>query len=416
MQIGPIFRAMFRHKGRFWLIAVEVALTLAIISNCLNMVLVERQKMNRPTGIDEDNILVVYSEPFDKAFEDKIYARASYDNDLRALRGMPGVHAAAGMHAIPLSGGGSATGRRPRGSEIDTLSAPYFIVSEGVIAALGVELVEGRDFTAADFPTPDDDEASATAEDEAAAEPDLSNVIVTREFAELMYPDGDALGKTIENRNGDSIDTIIGVIERMHNSWPLASFAERVVLYPGEPWSERGARYVVRAEPGMLGELYTTIEDELIRQDEGRLIRVETLAEVKGDTYSGTHAVTKMLGGLSVLLILVTSLGIIGLTSFSVTQRTREIGTRRALGATRTSILGYFLVENWIVTGVGLVVGVGLTYGLNFVLAQWAEVQRIEIPQVAVGVLTIWLAGLAAALAPAIRGTTVQPVTATRNV
>jgi putative ABC transport system permease protein len=112
----------------------------------------------------------------------------------------------------------------------------------------------------------------------------------------------------------------------------------------------------------------------------------------------------------------VTSLGIIGLTSFSVTQRTREIGTRRALGATRLAILRYFLVENWVTTTVGLGLGVGFTYGLNFALANLADVPRIDLPTIGLGMVALWAMGLVAALAPAVRGTTVQPVVATRSI
>ena len=99
-----------------------------------------------------------------------------------------------------------------------------------------------------------------------------------------------------------------------------------------------------------------------------------------------------------------------------MTQRTREIGTRRALGATRGAILRYFLVENWLVTSAGLTLGLVLTYGLNLALAQLAEVSRIGWTQVATGMLVLWLAGLMAALVPALRGTTVPPVLATRTV
>ena len=92
----------------------------------------------------------------------------------------------------------------------------------------------------------------------------------------------------------------------------------------------------------------------------GRIVRVETLSEVKNETYMVTHAMVKMLTGVIGFLILVTSLGIVGLTSSSVTQRIRQIGTRRALGATKGDIVRYFLVENGVITGFGLVFGIAL--------------------------------------------------------
>ncbi len=188
------------------------------------------------------------------------------------------------------------------------------------------------------------------------------------------------------------------------------------MLRPGEPADDRESRYLVRAASGAVDGLYTSLETELLRANDGRIVRVRTLTEIKLESYGAQIAVSKMLGGLSVLLVIVTSFGIIGLTSFSVTQRTREIGTRRALGATRGAILRYFLVENWLITSVGLALGFLATYGLNFALAHWADVARISWPQVAAGMVTFWLLGLLAALAPALRGTTVPPVVATRTV
>ena len=110
------------------------------------------------------------------------------------------------------------------------------------------------------------------------------------------------------------------------------------------------------------------------------------------------------------------ALGVFGVLSFSVSQRTHEIGTRRALGATKFAILRYFLVENWLMTGVGLTLGLVVTFSLNFALAHWADVPQISVTQVAAGMLLLWAIGLLAALAPALKGMTVSPVTATRNL
>jgi putative ABC transport system permease protein len=140
------------------------------------------------------------------------------------------------------------------------------------------------------------------------------------------------------------------------------------------------------------------------------------MREVKAATYGNLDATIRILAGVCVLLILVTTLGIIGLTSFSVANRTHEIGTRRALGATRLSIVRYFLVENWLITTCGLSLGVVLTYALSYCLAELADIPRIGWPVVAFGMLGLWIAGLAAALAPALRGASVPPVVATRTV
>ena len=123
-----------------------------------------------------------------------------------------------------------------------------------------------------------------------------------------------------------------------------------------------------------------------------------------------------MLTGVIVLLLFVTSLGIIGLTSFSVAERTRQIGTRRALGAQRADILRYFLLENWIVTTLGLSLGVLLAVLLNAALVAQLKAHRMDASYLAGGVLLLWAAGLLATWFPALKGARVAPAIATRNV
>ena len=409
MHIGPIFRALLNHRSRFWLITLEIALTLAIVCNCINMVLDQRGRMLRPTGLDEQHILVAEVEPFDKQFEDEQFLRTIYDEDLRKLRAVSGVRAVSAMSAVPLSGGGSATGRKAAGAEINTITAPYFVVGTDVLQTLGVELVEGRDFQPGDFPA---DEGAASGPEYKGA-----NVILTRDLANLLYPEGHAVGRQIQSGGDDpQFDTVVGVIERMHGAWPTSEVAERVMLMPGNPAESRRTNYFVRADPQAAATLAHTVEETLLAVHPGRLVRVQKLSTVKAETYAEQAAFSKLLGGMCVELILVTSLGIVGLTSFSVTQRTHEIGTRRALGATRAGILRHFLVENWVVTGIGLTLGLVLTLGLNFALAHWAEVPRIGVLHVVLGMGALSGAGLLAALAPALRAMLVSPVIATRNV
>jgi len=412
MEIGPIFRALIHNKTRFWLISLEVALTLAITVNCVNMIMDQRAKMLRSSGIDEQNIIIASSEPYAPEFEEDDYVRAAFEEDLRALRALPGVRFVSSMHQRPLSQSGSSTGRRPHGSEIDALSAPFYVVSTDIVDALGVEMLSGRKFRPEDFPTPDEIEAMGE-----GTLPDRRNVIISKGLAEVLFPDGEALGQQIESGSGHAVNTVVGVIKHMHCSWPMSSQAERVMLYPGEPAGSRSTHYVVRMEPGTLDGLFTTVEEELLRVNEGRLVSLVALDELKHEQiYRELVAVNSLLGGVSILLVVVTSLGVVGLTAFSVTERRRQIGTRRALGATRLAILRYFLVENWLITGVGLALGLGLAYSLNFLLAQIADVPRLGFPLVLTGMLLLWLFGLLAALLPAVRSTSVPPVIATQTV
>ncbi|HVH33993.1 MAG TPA: FtsX-like permease family protein, partial [Tahibacter sp.] len=110
------------------------------------------------------------------------------------------------------------------------------------------------------------------------------------------------------------------------------------------------------------------------------------------------------------------ALGIVGMASFWVTQRTKQIGTRRALGATRGSILRYFMTENFLITSLGLLLGILLTYGLNYWLMSNYEAQRLPLVYLAGGIVALLLLGQIAVFGPATRASRVPPAVATRSV
>ena len=124
----------------------------------------------------------------------------------------------------------------------------------------------------------------------------------------------------------------------------------------------------------------------------------------------------KILTFTVVLLIVITSLGIVGLASFSVNRRTKQIGTRRALGATKVAILRYFMTENFIISLVGVAVGAALTIGLNIIMIETFSLTRISWYLVPVAMLMLLLVGQAAVFGPARRASSVPPAVATRTV
>jgi putative ABC transport system permease protein len=410
MHFGPILRALLHQRGRFVLISLEIALTLAIVANCLHLIGHERATIERPTGLDEANLLTVSTRNWGERFFDASYLYAVAERDLARLRAIPGVVAVTTINQFPLSGGGSATGRRAEGSELDTVTTPYFVVTPDGVATLGVELVAGRNLTADDLPPLSEDAV------ELESRAPETNVLLTQALAAKLFPDGEALGKRIASRDGTESNTVVGIVRRMHGSWPLSSVAEDVMLQPGLAAYPANSRFLVRVEPGALAAVRAGIEPALLEVEAERLVDLETMEEVKASTYGGSRAMIQMLSGVAVLLVFVTALGVVGLTAFSVTERTRQIGTRRALGATRGAILGHFLVENWLVTAAGLALGTVLAYALDLMLRESTGAGRLDLSVLVQGMLVLWLAGLLAALVPALRSTRVPPVVATRTV
>lgn len=404
MEFGPIFRSLLNNRTRFWLILIEVALTLAIVVNCTSIFIDKQQSFLAPTGMDVENILVITTEPFGEGFEAEGFVENLSTSDLAQLRSHTSVIDATPIHHIPLSGSGSATSRKRAGSEIDPSTVCYFTVDEHAIKTLGVNLIDGRNFDQAEVEASSDNDGAPV------------NVIITKAFADRVFPDGDAIGSQLSNRQNEVTETIIGVIDRMTGPWPNSSIAANTMLKPGNNADEREMNYLVRAKPGTIDTLYTELEELMVSIETDRIVTVRTLSEIKLRYFRRTLMAMKIWAAVIMLMIIVTSLGIVGLTSFSVTQRTREIGTRRALGATRAAILRYFLLENWLITSIGLAFGTVLTIILNYFLVEYADAPKIDWILIAGGAAVLWVVGLLAALTPAMRATTVTPEIATRTV
>jgi putative ABC transport system permease protein len=120
--------------------------------------------------------------------------------------------------------------------------------------------------------------------------------------------------------------------------------------------------------------------------------------------------------GVIAALLGVTALGITGLASFWVQQRTRTIGIRRALGATRGDILGYFQTENFLIVAFGILPGIAMALGTNLVLMKFYELPRLPLLYLPIGAIALWALGQMAVLHSALRAANVPPVVATRSV
>jgi putative ABC transport system permease protein len=422
MEFGPILRAMGRNKVRFGLIVAEVALTLAIVVNCVALIRDAQGRMAQPSGFDDDNIVRVTSNPFDKAFREDGYLDNVLREDLQVLRSTPGVRAVTNTNYLPWQGGGSSTEMRPAGSKGEMFRTQVYNADEGTLDTLGIQVTEGRSFTREEAER-DTLRLRALLASQREVGPDglprdkfLQDVVMSRAYGKLVFGEKEPLlGKLLEDSDGDQY-RVIGVIDSFFNpyGWPIHEY---VVFFAGYRRAyEFGAPFLVRAEPGQAVALAKVLEDRLLKSNNGRNVTVRTLVEVKQLYFGPQRMMSTTMSVVVVLLVLVTSLGIVGLTSFSVTERTRHIGTRRALGARRGDVLVHFLAENWLLTTLGIVIGVGLAFAVNLGLVSGVEGATLRWPLLALGVLVLWAAGLLATLAPAVRASRISPAIATRNV
>lgn len=403
MPFGPIFRAMTRNRARFLLIVAEVALTLAIVANCVSLIRESRAELARESGFDDENLLSVTSRAFAEAFRESSYVDAAIDADARILSAMPGVRAASNTNFVPWIGGGSSTEVMDGEKRFRT---QFYPADLHLLDTLGVKLIQGRSFTREEFdPAGDGDAAPNT----------ISPAMISEKLADLMYPQGGAVGKVIRDSQGVDAYRVVGVFGPFYNpyGWPIGDYA---IFFPARSGSFRSIQYLVRAEPGQARALIPEIEKMLLKANNGRNVEVKSIPDIRKQYDSRDQAVVVALNAVMILLVFVTALGIVGITAFSVAERQRQIGTRRALGATQADILRHFLLENWMVTTIGAVLGAALAYAINFGLVTMVEGAKLDGRILVAGVGLLWVVGLGAALGPALRAARIAPAIATRNV
>jgi putative ABC transport system permease protein len=413
MNIGPILRAMKHNRTRVFLLVLEIAMTLAIVTNCVNVIIAERAKIHRPSGFDDENILWVGTRPFTPEFQEGSTIDMTSDADIRAIQSIPGVKAVANTHFQLWEGGGSSTGVKAVDGGQRQPTQQYYATKD-IFQALGSRIIEGRGFQEGDHGI--------------GTQPDPVRVtVISKTMAEALFPGQTAVGKTI-TRASDSGEAVgepmqvVGVFETFFNPFGYnpdtwRGLADRAIFMPARVGSYRnGIRYLVRTEPGMMPSVMSQIEKKLVAVNPGRVIDFAPTPEKKGRWFASARLTVGVMTGLIIALVFVTALGILGITALSVSERTKQIGTRRALGATRGDILRHFLVENWVTTTAGLLIGVGAAYALNFLLVSHVTDVKMPWQLVAVGMLLLWINGIIATLPPALRATRVPPSIATRSV
>ena len=402
MGFGPMLSTLMRNKTGPLLVALQIAVTLAIVINSLYIIVQRVEKMNRETGIDVENVIVTYVRGFGDDFD----VVDSITNDIDLIRSIPGVVTAMVSNHAPLTGSGSGTGLRTVPDEtVDAVSTGRYRWSEQGLAALGVELFRGRNFfpEEVDYVLPDSNPAAPP------------SILVTQDLADDLFGEEDALGKTVYWGSMEP-STIVGIIGQMHGSWVNWDKLGNVVIQPGKPAYTTNL-YITRVEPGMRDELLPVIEQKLGESNRRRVVKsVRPLEELAARTYRRDRGMAIILSVVISLLIGLTVLVIVGLSSFHVTQRTKQIGTRRALGARRIDIVRQFMLENWLITTAGAVLGVVLTVLVAYWMEVSFELPRLDWRYLPAGILSLWLLSSLAVIVPARRAASVPPAVATRSV
>jgi putative ABC transport system permease protein len=417
MAIHPIISALRRHKAGTVLITLQIALTLAIVCNCLFLISGKLEKISRLTGLNESDLLMVKTTHTGMNADTSTgnaKLQASIAGDLSALRRLPDVADAYETNALPLSNDSMSLHLRLGPDVRSGPGSAIYNADAHTLRTLGVSLVAGRNFR--------DDEVTSHS-GLSAIEPAV--IIVTKHLGEQLFPRGDALGKQVYFSSTKVPSTIIGIVDRMQTSHAESVLPDRVwnsTLVPIQ-LVDSSRVYVVRASPGRLATAMKSVLAALYAQDPQRVIPdeaeenagVRSFTQIREQSYQSDRTLAVAMAWISAILLVVTAVGIVGLSSFWVGQRRRQIGVRRALGATRGDILLYFHTENLVISAVGVVIGTALAIGMNLWMVTQFEMGHLPVPYVVAGAVILLLLGQGAVWAPALRASKVSPVEATRS-
>ena len=411
MDIRPILSTLMRHKTAAALIVVEIALTCAIICNALFMISDRLSQVREVSGIAEEELVRVQISGIGSDTDQVARTRT----DLASLRAIPGVKDATVLNQVPFVNSSWNSGvRLQQEQQQSTLNATTYMAEDQFIETLGLTLVAGRDFDADEYR-----EASDLLE-RTTEDGNIPATIITRSLADKLFPGEDAIGKTFYSW-GDAPIRVVGVVEHLVRPGGMGGPAEReyAMVFPLRPHYNLGGNYVIRTDPDRRTEVLAAAKAVLQANGADRIIQEEnskTFEQLRREYYQAPRAMAWLLGIVCVALLLVTALGIIGLASFWVQQRTKQIGVRRALGATRGQILRYFQTENFLLASIGIALGMLLAFAINQLLMGKYEMARLPLYYLPAGALLLWTLGQLAVYAPARRAASVPPAVATRSV
>ena len=406
MHFLPILSTLRRHKTAALLIVLEIALTCAIVCNAVFLIRERISRMDRDSGVPEAELLRVQVA----GIGEKDNAAAITEQDLAALRAIPGVKYASAANMVPFGHSSWNNSISTHADDPDPpINAAMYMGSQDLLETLGARLIAGRDFT------PEEYTDFQTVMKNQHAPP---TVIITRGIADKLFPGENALGKTIYVWGKES-QTVVGILDRLArpSEWTGNSRAEYAMLLPITVPYTTGGNYVLRVDPARRAEVLAAVDKTLDGVDPSRIIlKRQTFPELRAEYYKQDRAMAYLLVGVSIALLVITALGVVGLASFWVQQRTRQIGIRRALGATRGDIRRYFQIENFILATAGIVVGMALAYAINLWLMHKYEVPRLPASFLPSGAMMLWILGQIAVLGPAMRAASIPPAIATRSV
>jgi putative ABC transport system permease protein len=404
MEIKPILLSLKQNKVLALLIVLQVAFTLAVVSNSLFVTTATLKEWNLPSGLEHENIVAVQTQFYDLSVDTERVVR----DDLSKFRELPGVISATTTNQIPFGAENVSEVFLETGDEPQAYRTNVFEFDVSGIEVLGVQLIEGRDFTENDVVRHDPSQSDAYP----------AVAMISQDQAEALFPGESPIGKTVWLEENARPVEVIGMYGNFMNGENLNfdGMSFHTMAIPLVTW-ERGQdpNYLIRVEPGMAAGLFDDFTN-VIYDTRGRyLYAVEKLTRTQKRMYDGRGSNAATFMAVSLVLVLITGLGMAGLVSFLVNQRKKQIGIRRAMGATRFDVIRYFLLENSILTWTGLILGGVLTLVITYALTDATGANILQIKYLFITAVGLWLVNMASVYFPARRAARIDPAIVTRS-
>lgn len=406
-----IVKPLLRRPLMPLLVVLQVAVACAIACNALFLLQQKAAPLVAPDGIGDVGQLVFLHQFTARGTPWSAVRLRQVQADLRAVPDVASVSYAA---SIPMVDSLNMNANVQGTTDSQAINANVY-VGDNLVDALQLRLVAGRNFTP-------DEESSTLSGDMGFAH--AGSAIVTRALAHRLYPDGHALGQIIRYQNSPGgARTIVGIVQHLirNDLGQDDSVLDDSILFPGVANHWARPLFAVRLTTSHTGEACTSLLT-VIKRDLGADIlpglppQCDAYSTVRDRMLASSRAAVWLLSGVTLIVLIVTLTGIVGMTGYWVQQRTRSIGVRRALGARRGDVLRELLIENLVVVGVGVAVGLLAAYGINLWLMQHYELLRLPIPYLPAGAVLMLALGQLAVLAPARRASNIPPIVATRAI
>jgi len=347
-------------------------------------------------GFDERNLLLASVDPGLQGY-DRERTEIFYRELEMGLRSLPGVEAVGFGRHVPLSLSNSDRGVEVPGYEPtadENMSIRYNVVTPGYFAAMGIPVLDGRPFL-------DDDGRDA-----------MPVLIVNQHFADRFWPGQSAVGKTVHTAGEDR--QVLGVVPTGKYFSVGEEPQDFMYLAHAQVWSYPMTIHLrTRGDPESFAAL---VRGEVERLDPSMPVsNLRTMANQLGISLFPARLGGVSLGIFGILGMILAAVGIYGVMAYSVSQRTREIGIRVALGADRSDVIGMVVGKGMRMVAVGVVLGLAASLGASRLMAGLIYGVSAVDPITFVGVPgLLCLVALAATYLPAWRAASVHPMVALR--